>query len=126
MKTTIQDAIFYQEKINCEVLAANIEKSLVSMSYPPLIENGGNYSLCPVKAQSSKEPTSSGSDTIGSSQSLEKRNNDLMVCSFGQKAGDLCTTIARTLLINPFKQQTTQLRSLLDIRQHAISLLQVV
>lgn len=85
-------------------LPAGLQLEHVDICYPPIIQSGGVFSLKPSAVSNDDQLHGGGA----------------ILCSLGIRYRSYCSNLARTLLVNPTKEQEEHLAVLLELQRHLL------
>lgn len=89
----------------CQV---KLKADKVDIAYPPVLQSGGRYDL-----------------KVGATNDESPLKYDVILGSIGARYSSYCANVARTVLVNPSKQQEAEYRALLAAQDEGISKLRV-
>ncbi len=98
----IEEVISQPEK----ELQIRLRSENCDIAYPPIIQSGGEYSL-KLSVQSAPTPL----------------KYDVIMCGIGARYSMYCANVARTVLVDPSKQQEAEYKALLAAQEAAIAAL---
>jgi nucleosome binding factor SPN SPT16 subunit len=99
LATEVENFILTPEKIN-----PKFSKDMVDKCYTPIIQSGGEYNLKP-NACSNNEPMEFGT----------------IIFSLGARYRSYCSNIARTIFINPDKEQESIFELLIEVQKECFN-----